>query len=540
MNVAGEHVIRGEGTEAVVSGRVSVIVPTRNSARTLEACLASVRAQSYGDIELIVVDNHSTDATLEIARRQADRVLAAGPERSAQRNAGARASSGEFLLFVDSDMVLEPAVAEEVFRAFRAQPDIEALVIPERSVGVGFWARCRALEKELYLGDPDVEAARAFRRAAFDAAGGYDEGIHGGGEDWDLPERVIGAGGAIDRVEAGVLHDEGRLTLRAVLAKKLYYGRTLARYIRKHPGRAVRKIARRAFLCRVNLLAREPAHALGLLTLKGLELVAVTLGMAAGRVQPSQGPAQAGGPQAMNGAGREEDKPTLTSLRLRCLRVLARDDAAIFGRLRWSVGVVTRIRGDRVLDVGCASGWLREAVNDRSYVGVDLTARISGGKRGWQFVQADGRQLPFANESFDLVILFEVIEHLPPGSERQALAEALRVLRPGGKVLLSTPHRHFLGTVLDPAWWMRGHRHYTETEVVSFLKHVGFGEVHVEVRGRIAEAIYLPVFYLFKRLRLSVPWERRWRRAIDREYERQGWYTIMTVATRPSDPVVCR
>lgn len=269
-----------------VPGRVSVIVPTRNSSRTLEACLRSVRAQTYTDLELIVVDNHSDDGTVEIARTYADRVLLTGPERSAQRNSGARASSGEFLLFVDSDMVLEPRVAEEVAGAFCEEPRVQALVIPERSVGVGFWARCRALEKELYLEDPDVEAARAFRRPAFEAAGGYDERIHGGGEDWDLPERVAEAGGAIGRVNASLVHDEGRLTLGAHLAKKLYYGRTLLRYVRKHPSGATRKLVRRAFLRRMDLLAKHPVQALGLLILKALELVAMLAGMALAVLQP--------------------------------------------------------------------------------------------------------------------------------------------------------------------------------------------------------------------------------------------------------------
>ena len=58
---------------------VSVVVPTRNNSRTIHACLASVRAQTHQHLELIVVDNHSTDDTREVAARYADVLDIAGP-----------------------------------------------------------------------------------------------------------------------------------------------------------------------------------------------------------------------------------------------------------------------------------------------------------------------------------------------------------------------------------------------------------------------------------------------------------------------------
>lgn len=268
-----------DGAGELVYGRVSVVVSTRNSARTLEACLASVRAQTYPDVELIVVDNRSTDRTAEVASVYADRVLVGGPERSAQRNAGAAVASGEFLVFIDYDMLLPRELARELVESFRHRSDVQALVLPERSFGEGFWARCRALEKELYLGVASVEAARAFRRSAFFTAGGYDERIHGGGEDWDLPERIADAGGRIGRISAVVRHDEGRLTLRGDLAKKLYYGRTFRRYATKHPRGALGKIARPALFGAARALVRHPAPASGLFMLKALELCALVAGV---------------------------------------------------------------------------------------------------------------------------------------------------------------------------------------------------------------------------------------------------------------------
>lgn len=73
---------------------VSVIVPTYNSEKFIGACLESIKNQMYTNIELIVVDNNSTDKTKEIAWRYTDKVFNKGPERSAQRNFGAKNSIG--------------------------------------------------------------------------------------------------------------------------------------------------------------------------------------------------------------------------------------------------------------------------------------------------------------------------------------------------------------------------------------------------------------------------------------------------------------
>src|SRR5205823_2128946 len=128
---------------------ISVVVPTKNSASTLRPCLESIRRQSV-PIELIVVDNGSTDGTSEIARGMADIVLDAGPERTAQRNAGAARASGNALAFFDSDMVLERDVVEQSIALLADPLGPGALVVPERSFGKGYWAACRSLEKSLY------------------------------------------------------------------------------------------------------------------------------------------------------------------------------------------------------------------------------------------------------------------------------------------------------------------------------------------------------------------------------------------------------
>jgi glycosyltransferase involved in cell wall biosynthesis len=262
----------------LVTGRVSVVVTTRNSSGTLAACLASIRNQSYEDVELVVVDNQSTDDTKTIAGRFADVTLDAGPERSAQRNRGVESSTGEYLLIVDSDMILMPDVVAQCLEVARAE-GATAVVVPERSVGTGFLARAKALERSCYLGDSSIEAARFFSRASFDRYGGYDETLTGT-EDWDLPARMRGQerGG---RIEEMIVHQEGELRLLPLLRKKYYYGKSAYRYARRHPELARGQFTplRGAFVRHWRILAAQPVLSAAMVGMKSAELAAGALGM---------------------------------------------------------------------------------------------------------------------------------------------------------------------------------------------------------------------------------------------------------------------
>lgn len=262
---------------------VSVIVPTRNSERTLERCLITVRRQTHVSIEIVIVDAYSTDATHSIADKFADVVLKLPGERSEARNFGASVSSGRYLMFIDSDMCLSPTVAKECVAA--VQPSNNAVVIvPEVSIGRGFWSSCRALEKECYQGDDAIEAARFFPRAAYDALGGYDTTLGPAGEDWDLTIRARGKGYGVTRVKSCIFHDEGHLTLDSAVRKKYYYGKHLWRFSERYGPDATLQLTplRRAFFANLGKLSRNPLRAAGLIVLKTSEYFAIEVGMLAG------------------------------------------------------------------------------------------------------------------------------------------------------------------------------------------------------------------------------------------------------------------
>jgi len=212
-----------------------VIVTTKNEEKNINRLLSSIKKQTYFPIEIIVVDNSSTDGTQKAARQFTKKVVNFGPERSAQRNFGIIKSTGKFFIFLDADMELSPKVIEDCVDVVSRDKKIGAVIIPEQSVAQTFWEKVKAFERSFYVeeGDNTIEAARFFKKEAYTKAGGYDESITGP-EDWDLPETVKDLGYKICRTKSKIFHYEKIGSLISLSKKKFYYALRSHRYIKKH------------------------------------------------------------------------------------------------------------------------------------------------------------------------------------------------------------------------------------------------------------------------------------------------------------------
>lgn len=139
---------------------------------------------------------------------------------------------------------------------------------------------------------------------------------------------------------------------------------------------------------------------------------------------------------------------------------------AFRGEARTRAWVREQTRG-RVLDIGCADGWVRGTLRaDCEYVGLDypVTARAFYGTRPDVF--ADAAYLPFKDATFQCVALLEVLEHV--AYPDLVLREAQRILAPGGKLLLSMP---FLYPLHDAP---HDYQRYTAPGLVFALSKAGF------------------------------------------------------------------
>jgi glycosyltransferase involved in cell wall biosynthesis len=258
---------------------VSIVIPTRNSEKTLPLCLESIRRQTYRNIEVIVVDNFSADSTVEMAKSYGAKVIQVRGERTKAKNVGLRHAKGKYVLFIDSDMELTPTVVEDCVRLAESNPNIGSRIIPERSVGNNYWAKVRDFERSFYAGTP-IESPRFFRRDLALKAGGFDVDIVFY-EEATLPYKIEKMGYDVGaRINSYILHHEEKFSLVKWLKKKYYYGKSAFIYKQRYHNYALKQIAPsyrlKIFLGKRRFYSR-PTPALGIIILKSLEYISAGL-----------------------------------------------------------------------------------------------------------------------------------------------------------------------------------------------------------------------------------------------------------------------
>jgi glycosyltransferase involved in cell wall biosynthesis len=97
---------------------VSIVIPTRNSSKTIKECLSAIQKQSYQNIETIIVDSKSTDDTHEIATARGCKVISTDWKLLGARYLGCKAAVGDYVLMLDSDQILLHDTVERSLRLF--------------------------------------------------------------------------------------------------------------------------------------------------------------------------------------------------------------------------------------------------------------------------------------------------------------------------------------------------------------------------------------------------------------------------------------
>jgi glycosyltransferase involved in cell wall biosynthesis len=176
---------------------VSVVIPCHNYARFLPEAVSSVLAQTFEDWELVIVDDGSTDNTVEvaeglIARHPGKRISLlqqANAGVSAARNTGIEAAAGRYILPLDADDMIAPTMLEKTVAVLDSDPEVAIAStdvftftdddLPPQVMPLPAYSR------ELLLQRLIMFYCSLYRREAWQTVGGYDENMRAG-EDWDF------------------------------------------------------------------------------------------------------------------------------------------------------------------------------------------------------------------------------------------------------------------------------------------------------------------------------------------------------------------
>ena len=193
---------------------VSIVVIGRNEGQRLIACLNSIRTMSAGNFsyEIIYVDSASTDGSAERAQALGARVIRVHPDRPSAalgRNAGWKAASGEFILFLDGDTLLHPDFVHRALAEFR-QPELAIVWGHRRELAPRQSLYVRVLDLDWIYPPGDSEFCGGdamMRRAVLDEVEGFDASLIAG-EEPEMCRRIRARGHRILHIDAPMtLHD---------------------------------------------------------------------------------------------------------------------------------------------------------------------------------------------------------------------------------------------------------------------------------------------------------------------------------------------
>ena len=168
---------------AVEPELVSCIVPAYNVQDYVGEAIGSILAQTYDPIEVLVIDDGSTDATATVARDFGDRIRVVSQPSSgpaATRNRGLNSTSGEFVAFLDGDDLWHADKLSRQMARFHSRADLQCCVAHVRN----FWSAGHELEADYYEGHPHMQPFPGWasgtlvaHRSAFDRVGVFDPNL---------------------------------------------------------------------------------------------------------------------------------------------------------------------------------------------------------------------------------------------------------------------------------------------------------------------------------------------------------------------------
>lgn len=192
--------------------RVSVVIPCFNAGRHLDEAVQSALSQTWPELEVVVVDDGSTDPetlhVLESASWPRTRIFRqpnAGP--AAARNLAIQKAQGDYILPLDADDTIDPSYAEKGVAVLDARPEVGCVYCKAMKFGAeeGPWDLPPYRLQELVI-DNIIFVTALFRKADWRAIGGFDERLRHGVEDYDFWVKMVASGKDVVQLNEFLFH----------------------------------------------------------------------------------------------------------------------------------------------------------------------------------------------------------------------------------------------------------------------------------------------------------------------------------------------
>lgn len=197
------------------------------------------------------------------------------------------------------------------------------------------------------------------------------------------------------------------------------------------------------------------------------------------------------------------------------------------------------LKGKLVLNAGCWTGNFETLIPKEfcRMIGLDINEKAltiaKGSNPNKHFIRGDILNFPCKENVFDVITFFATLEHIPDNTEIKVLKKLSKMLKPGGKIILTTPHSYWLGNILDVPHWLTNHRHYKLDDIRRFSKEAGFEIEKLELRGRfwseLANFFFYPCKFI---LRINLFRVNFVKKMIYEEYQKNGCRMIYLVARK--------
>lgn len=433
---------------------ISIIIPTKNSKKTIETCLKSIRTQTYQNIEIIVVDKNSMDSTIEIARKYDAKVFCNSLNKPAARNYGVSKANSDYIFLLDSDLELTSKIVEKCLE--KAKEGYHGVLIPEVPISSGFWGKCKQLEYpsgidiNCFDGENMIGSLRFIKKNIYKAVGGFDEEIN------YLDDRAffnrVRDKCKIGMINAIILTHEPILPLK----KSFYQGKEYRLYRSKYKNKDnLSKSLRFRLNTYLKLLKIRPIHFFGILVIKSLKYLAFGLGFFSSSLLTREHRLKDYEEVSKNFdiLGKSYEKDYHATLGGRYVDRM--EKAAVIDFIKTYSPQSSGICVD--LGVGTAR-WSREFIKMGYYVvGVDISKEMSKvacdsiKSKNFVAINANIKSLPLKSRIAEVINCFRVIKYVP--HYKDALREMHRVLAEDGILVIEIhnklwPFYLFLSSIL--------------------------------------------------------------------------------------------